>query len=400
MKILEYCDIQAESRSPYPFINAIRNSTISCGNQYCRKNIFFCRIAKKDLPELKRLADLHHVKLTIQEIPSFLGTLKKYRFRFGIPLGILTGAALIFYYSNTIAVIEIQGAEKTEPSVILSLLEQEGVTQGTWMTAIDVSHCEVMLRTKIPEIAWAGLRSTGNRLVVQITEEKNQPSMVHERIPCHIISRYNAQITDVRIYNGQLLRMIGDGVSAGEIIVSGDVRNENGKTLHYCHALGSVKGIYTQQIELTEYFSDIQTVSTGKQVTQKWFRIFSLKIPLDLRKPDFLEFSSKEYDMPFSFSGHQLPAGIIRRVTSEKQTSVTERSEQEALLALNSDIIRYEKNFLSENIEILDCQKEYHKTETGITCILTYTLKGEIGMTSDFFVSETETQPETDSESK
>lgn len=396
MKIREYCDIQAESRNPYPFINAIRNSTVSCGNQYCKKNIFFCRIVKKDLPELERLAELHHVTLTIQEIPSFLGMLKKYRFRFGIPLGLLAGAALIFYYSNTVSVIEIQGAEQTETALILSLLEQEGVKQGTWMTDIDISHCEITLRTKIPEIAWAGMRSTGNRLIVQITEEKKQPSMTHERTPCHIISRYNAQITDVRIYNGQLLRMIGDGVSAGEVIVSGAVQNADGRILHYCHALGSVTGIYTQQTELTEYFSETQTVPTGRQVTQKWFRLFNLRIPLDLRKPDFQEFSCKEYDMPFSFLEHRLPAGIIRRVTSEKRTSVTERSEEETLLALNSAIVRYEKNFL--NTEILDCQKEYHKTETGITCLLTYTLKGEIGMTSDFFVSKTETQPETESE--
>ncbi len=398
MQIREFCDIQAEARSPYPFINAVRNSAISCGNQYCKGNIFFCRIARKDLPELEELAETYRVKLTVQPLPSLMGKLKKYRCRFGFLFGVILGTALIFYYSNTVAVIEIQGTKTVKNSVILSLLEQEGVRQGTWMTAIDMNHCETLLRVKIPEIAWAGIRNTGNRLVIQVTEETPHIPMVHERVPCHIISRYNAQITDVRIYSGQLTRMIGDGIAAGDVIVSGDIRDENGGHLRYCHALGSVTGIYTQQAEFSEYFIQQQTASTGNSVSQRWFCLFNLKFPLDLRKPDFQEFSEKEFYMPFCFAGHTLPAGILRRITKEKLTSVTERSEEETLLALNAVIVRYEKNFLSDAVEILDCQKEYLTDENGITCRLTYTLKGEIGMNQEFFVSGQETPSETESE--
>ncbi|MBR0484838.1 MAG: sporulation protein YqfD [Oscillospiraceae bacterium] len=385
MQIREFCDIQADGRSPYPFINAVRRSPVACGNQYCKGRIFCFRIARKDLPEIQHLAEIYHMKLTVSYPDSLIGRCKKYRFRIGIPFGILLSALVIFYYSNTVTEIEIQGTELVKDSVILSLLEQEGVSQGTWITDIDMNHCETVLRVKIPEIAWAGIRSTGNRLVVQVTEEKAHIPMVHERTPCNIISRYNAQITDVRIYSGQLLRLIGDGVSAGEVIVSGVIQDDAGH-ISYRHALGSITGIYTQKAELTEYFTDIHTEQTGRSVTQTWFQLFQIKIPLGLRKPSYAESSVKEFYTPFCFSGHILPAGIFRRTTSEKRTSVTEYSEEETVLALNADIVRYEKNFLSDNIQILDCQKEYLWTETGITCRLTYTLKGEIGITSDFFV--------------
>ncbi len=386
MQIREYCEVQAEGRNPYPFINAIRNSPAICGNQYCRKNIFCFRILKQDLPLIEELAAQHHMTLTVQTLPSLSGKIRKYRFRFGILFGILLSAALIFYYSNTVAVIEIQGTETVKDSVILSLLAEEGISQGTWMTDIDRNYCETMLRIQIPEVAWAGIRNTGNRLVVQITEETPPPSMTEERTPCNIISRYHAQITDVRIYSGQLVHLIGDGVSAGDVIVSGMIQEENSPIIHFRHALGSVTGIYTQQAELTEYFTSQQTSATGRKITQKFFQLFNLKIPLTLRKPDFTEASVKEIYTPFCFLEHTLPAGIFRRVTSEKKTAVTERTEEQALLDLNADIVRYEKNFLSENIEILDCQKEYVTDSQGITCRLTYTLKGEIGMTSEFFV--------------
>ena len=53
MQIQEFCDIQAEGRSPYPFMNAVRRSPVACGNQYCKGRIFYFRIARKDLPEIQ-----------------------------------------------------------------------------------------------------------------------------------------------------------------------------------------------------------------------------------------------------------------------------------------------------------------------------------------------------------
>ncbi len=384
MQIHEFCDVQAIGKNPYPFINAIRNSTISCTNQYCKGNMFFCRVAGKDLLKLQHLAELYQIQLVIKKKPSLSGKLKRYRFRFGIPIGILCSIIIIFYYSNTVEMIDIQGNQKVSNSVILSLLEQENVKIGTWITDIDMSHCETLLRINIPEIAWAGLRHTGNRLIVQVTEEAPVPDMVNERTPCHIISRYNAQITDVHVYSGQLMHLIKDGVSAGEILVSGIIQHENGQ-VHYRHALGSITGIYTQKAELTQYFQTVQTKPTGKITTQKFLQIFNLKIPLSLQKINYAECSVKEFYTPFCFLKHTLPIGIFRRIATEKQTSVIQKSEEEALLDLNADIVRYEKNFLSEQIEILDCQKKYSSTENCISCELTYTLKGEIGMPSEFF---------------
>ena len=103
MKIREFCDIQAEGRNLYPFVNAIRNSMIACGNQYCKNHIFYCRIAEKDLTDLKELAQTYHIILHIQPQPSFMRKLKNYKFRFGILLGFLLSIAVIFYYSNRFA---------------------------------------------------------------------------------------------------------------------------------------------------------------------------------------------------------------------------------------------------------------------------------------------------------
>jgi len=392
MQIREFIDIQAKGRSPYPFINAIRNSAILCGNQYCKGEIFFCRILKKDLPELEELAAQFHMSLTAQDVPSLMGKIKKYKFRLGIPAGILLSIAILFYYSNIVTTIEIQGNETISDSVILSQLKQNGLHPGVWIANLDTRHCETELRVQIPGIAWAGIRNTGNRFVIQITEETPQPDMLHERVPCHVISRYDAQITNVRVLSGQLQRLIRDGVAEGEIIVSGIIQDENG-SIHYRHALAEITGIYTQETDLSEPFQVSETSRTGRNLHQRWLRLFGLKLPLQLNQTEFSESDVTEYDMPFQFLNHTLPCGISHKIINETQTSVITRTEEEAELSLNTAIIRYEKNFLSD-VKILDRQAEYITNENGISCHLTYTVEGEIGMTSEFFIPEPESEPE------
>ena len=92
-----------------------------------------------------------------------MAKLKKYRFRFGIPAGILMSIGILFYYSNVVTVIEIEGNESVPESIILSQLEQDGLKLGAWIADLDTANCETNLRIKIPEIAWAGIRNYGNR---------------------------------------------------------------------------------------------------------------------------------------------------------------------------------------------------------------------------------------------
>ena len=222
--------------------------------------------------------------------------------------------------------------------------------------------------------------------------------MLHERMPCHIVARYDAQITDVRVYSGQLQRLIRDGVAAGDIIVSGIIQDET-SGVHYRHALADITGIYTRETELSEFFQVSETVRTGRSIRQQWFQLFNLQIPLSLNRPDFAESNVKESYTPFCFLNHTLPCGILQKITAETQTTVITRTQEEAELALNTAIVRYEKNFLPD-VKILDRHVEYFTDENSISCRLIYTVEGEIGMTSEFFVPEPDVQPETQEETK
>ncbi len=384
MNFREYCDIEASGGNPYPFINAIRQSSIACGSQHCRGSVFCCRIAQSDLAEFREIADRCRMQLQIRRKRSVLGTLRRYRARLGLAAGILLGTALLFYQSNVVETIELQGNTTVADSVILSILDAEGIHRGVWIPDIDMLHCERRLRAAVPDLAWVGIRHTGNRLVVEVTEVKHAPELLHERTPCNIIAAENAQITGVRVYCGHLERLIGDGVAKGDLLVSGMYTDERGQ-MSYHHAIASVTGIYEREAELAEPFTVTETVPTGNVVRQKWLRIFGLKLPLTFRQPDFAESTEAETETPFSFLGMTLPCGILQRTVTETVTTETARTEEEVRLALHAAVVRYEKNLLSD-VTILDRTLDYIPGEDGITCRLHYRVEGEIGAVSDFYI--------------
>lgn len=383
-RISQFYEISASGGQLYPFINAIYRSDIICTHQRCRGDAFECRIPAKYLPELRTLAEHYGITLEIRALPSLLGWLKRYRFRFGIPAGLLLCGGLLFYLSNIAVTIEVRGNTTISDSVILAVLEENGIAEGKWIGSMDMTHCERRLRMSVPGIAWAGIRSSGNRLVVEVTEATPKLPMLNERIPCNIVSQYDAQVTDVLVYSGHLVRLIGDGVAKGELLVSGVYEDEKGH-ITYHHAIAHITGIYQKEAELTEYFTVSKTEETGRTHVRRFLRLFHLRIPLGSGNHGFSEYHLRESDTPFSFLGQELPFSILQETYTETRTLTQTRDTAETELALNGAIVRYEKNFL-QDVEILDREITYSSDENGMSCHIVYTLEGEIGAISDIYI--------------
>lgn len=384
MDLHEYCDFQVTGRNPYLFVNALRQSPVICTEQRCTGEVFCGRILRRDLHALECLACDCHMELTIRERRTAGQKLRRYRLRLGLLAGILLGALLILWQSNIVETIEVQGAVNVDTSVILSILEEEGVQRGTWIREIDILHCENRIRTSIPEVAWAGIRRTGNRLVVQIAEERPHIPMLRERVPSNIVSRYDAQITGVKVHAGTLMHILGDGVRKGELIVSGVRTDEHGLTT-FLHCNAEITGIFTREAELTQYFSQTETVPTGRIFQKRRLRIFGALIPLTAGHPDFIEYRSFHSATPVYFLKFRLPCEILCDTFEETAISEIRHDKADARLALHGDIVRFEKNLLHD-VTILDRAITYTVTEDSLTAHLVYRVEGEIGQQSEIFM--------------
>ena len=384
MQLSDLSEVTVSGRNPYPFINAVRQSPLPCYAQYCTGEVFRCIVRTSDLPDLRELADAYGLHVESRRHRSVQRFFRRYRLRFGILIGLLLAACLIFWQSNTVEHIELQGNRNTDAATLLQVLSAEGVDIGTYIPGIDMLHCERTIRKKIPGIAWCGIRHTGSRLIVEIAEETPHIPMHHSRTPCNIIAAENAQITGITLYVGQLRRFPGDGVAKGDMIVSGTYENADGLTTFH-RAYASITGIYTKEAELTVYREQKSAVPTGKVSRRKWLRLFGMKLPLSLPSERYEAARREHAEVPLSFLQWKLPVSILTETETELSENVVTRTPEELQLALQSEIVRYEQNILSD-VTIHDRVMDLEESEETLTCHLHYTVEGEIGEEADFYV--------------
>lgn len=378
--------IQAEGSNIYQFINSIRKKHIICTSQKCRNGKFTAQIYNRDLKKIEAAAEESDINLTIVERKGLRFKASAYKFRFGIIIGILIVFGFIFYLSNTVVTIEVCGNNGITDQQVISSLADIGIYKGRFIPDIDFHSCEQRLRLSIPEISWTGIRHTGSRIVVDITEAVAVPETVNDDIPCNIIAAKDAQITYTEIYAGQLVRKIGDGVKKGDIIVSGTVDDGNGHFLKK-HAMGKIKGIYNEEIIFTQPFEESGQIYSEDIETRKYFDFFGFRIPLFFRDIESKSYDYRENTTKFKFLGYEIPLGIIHCSYEPFSYDTITYSEEEADIKLQQMTSLHEKNFYdSKDITVIERKIEKKTTGKEMKYIISYTLEGDIGKDWEIYV--------------
>lgn len=368
----------------YSFVNAMHSAGICCRKQQCQGNVYRFRFYAKHCKTVQQLAQEYGVQLELMPRRTLQKFLFQNRFRFGVPLGILLSAALLFYGSNIVMEIDVTGSDTVSVTEVTSILETCGVRRGTWIPDIDFAQCEHTLRAEVDELAWVGIRHTGTRLVVEVMERTPEPEMQLTRQPSNIIAAQDGHIVSVSVYRGQLMKLVGDPVQKGDLLVSGLYTDETGHT-GIRHAMGSIIGEYQQTEKFSCSYAQTLRRPTGETNTQKYLDLFTWHIPLsstDVPYADSIRTSGYHW---FSLFGKELPIGIYQETFHEYRTRTFSLTPAEAAQNAEEQIERYEDNFLS-NVEILDKKTTALETESGVEYTVTYTLQGEIGVQQELYL--------------
>ena len=384
MKMKRSMRINAKGKQLNRFINAIHQHRIDCRGQFCRGEVFYFDIYRRDLKELQDIAKNCGIELKTAEYDSLSARLFRYRRRLGLLIGILLAFTAALYFSQVVVTIEIEGNSVVSDEVILSALEELDIKAGTPVCKINIPYCENKLRLMIDDVAWAGIRHTGSRLVVQVTEVEHVPEMLLDRVPCNIVASRNAEISSVLVRSGQLKHIVGDYVPKGTILISGVDETENGRTFVH-HAMGDIRGIYEENVSFSAPFHAEEALPTGRTDTQRTLRLFSLDIPLYFGKSNYSSPSETKEKNAVIF-GHELPLGIKTRTVSE--TAVTEKdyTEEELTEKLMERVYLYENNFLGNGTKILSRDITTETNGDALTLRAAYRLEGNICEQRDIFI--------------
>lgn len=376
---------KASGENIYRFINGLRESLIICTSQHCRDGFFYGQIYRWDLNALNSLAEKCGIDIEILEKKGIGFRLSGYRFRFGILIGLLAVVAFIFYLSNTVVSIEVCGNTNVTETQIISALEDIGIYKGKFIPSINFRSCEQRLRLSIPDIAWTGIRHTGSRIVVDITETVEPPEMILDEIPCNIVAAKDAQLTYCEVYAGQLIKQNGDGVKKGDIIISGTI-TDGGDHIIKKHAMGKVIGIYKEEYIFEQPFEETGQVYSEK-MSRNYFSFFGFRIPLFLKSPDVELYEYSESETQFYVLGKEIPLGIVRCTFTPFSYETLCFSEEEADQLLQQKTALHEKNFYdSNNIEIIERKIEKNITEEKMEYKISYVLEGDIAEDHEIFV--------------
>ena len=379
-------DFKVSGENVYKFINGIRDKHIVCTSQQCREGCFYGQIYRRDEKKVEDIADETGVNIEFTDRHRFRFKAMRYRFRFGIILGIIITFGFVFYCSNIVVSIEVCGNNEITREQVISALADIGIYKGRFIPDINFHSCEQKLRLSIPDIAWTGIRHTGSRIVVDVTEVTAPPEMILDDVPCNIVSAKDAQLIYADVYAGHLMKKIGDGIKKGDIIISGTVEDEKGNILKK-HAMGKVIGIYNEEITFTQPFEESGQVYTGSEVDKKYLYFFGYRIPLffDDTEPETYDYSESVNN--FVFLGREIPLGIVNTEYNPFIYDTVTYSEDEADKILEQKTSLHEKSFYdSKGIKVLDREIEKNIKKDCMEYKIIYRLEGNIGTDYEIYV--------------
>ncbi|MDR1674795.1 MAG: sporulation protein YqfD [Oscillospiraceae bacterium] len=369
----------------YTFMNELRSSGITCTSQECSGDEYYGEIYSFALNETQALAKKHNIEFAVIQKKGFIFKLIRYRFRFGLPIGLALALAFIFYVSNIVVTVEVTGNETVPTSQIIQTLEDMGISKGAFIPSLDFGYCERQLKIGIKQLSWAGIRHTGNRLVVDVTEIVEKPEMFILSPPANVIAAKDAQIKSATVYRGSLERIVGDGVKKGDVIISG-IYTDHKENIIKTRAYGDIVGIYDEAITFEQPFSQNERIA-GKEVRRRDFEFFSFRIPLGFGTFKAPDYDCEETLRSFMFFGRPLPFGIIHKTYTPYTAQTLNFTPEEALARLERKIKLHEINFY-ENKTVLSKTIDKREFPDRIEYEVSYRIEGDIGQVSEVFISD------------
>ena len=374
---------EAVASDPEELINGIRQSSAVVSDLKCKNGRITGRLYRTDFPDVKDLAEKKGAQISISGTRGSIFTIRRYRFRYGIIIGIALAVAMVFYLSNIVMSIEVYGNETFTDKQIESILSDNGIHIGAFIPSIDLRDTERRIVSSVDKIAWIGIRSSGCIIQAEISEMEDPPEMIPTSVPCNIVSAKDAQVVEIRdVYAGMLIPMLYDGVKKGDILISGTVEDGKGG-VYFAHAMGKIIGRYDEKVIFNQPYKDEFFNYTDK-ITRKYLEVFGLKIPLYVGRNNFEQFEYDEDMTYLQLLNIRLPIGILRSEYRLYETEEIEYSPEKAKQLLEEKIKMYEMNFFEgEDITIVNREVQISENKEGMAASVKYTLESDIGITKE-----------------
>ncbi len=341
-----------------------------------------CLIVKLSWLDRNKLMVIINDNSCVYEVLSEKGLFRyiyNYRHRYGLIVGAVLVLILTIFLSNFAIRIDFIFEGDYDEDIsddVTSLLESRGLTVGTYLPNVDFRSLNADIASQFDNISFLSIGNKGPVVLVNIGLSPDKAEFQEKRMPSNIIAERDGVIVMPIVLSGELSVLIGDAVSEGELLVSGIVDSRNGKTYYY-HSIGEIIAEFEEEYILRQSFVDV-TQTYGKAKTVYSISLFDLNIPFGIvPKGNYIE-SYKDIIRLGSFGA------IEKHEFRELTEDIIDYTEESARYELNRRIETLEESTLSD-YEILSREISETVDESGITYLIKYKLKGDIGKQQPIF---------------
>ena len=185
-------------------------------------------VSPADLDALREIAESSGARFAVVRSTGLRAAVLRYRFRWGIPCGILCFCAVLAVLSSMLWTIEIRGLTCLKEEAMLEQLASCDVRIGSFLSGISCNELEAELERMDPRILRATVNLTGTRLYIEIAERELPLPREEAGGWANIYAAEDGLILKADYFAGVGHFKAGDAVVKGDLLASGSLPMPDG----------------------------------------------------------------------------------------------------------------------------------------------------------------------------
>lgn len=153
-------------------------------------------------------------------LPFFV---KGFSHRIGFWVGLCLSLFSITILSHFVMVVEITGNDRVSTQEIRQALEQSGLNVGTFGGTLKLSQLTQTAMSQLEGIAWMSINVKGTHAYVDVRESVVAPDIPPTEGLYDLVAKVDGIVEVLSVHRGEALVQVGDTVTAGQVLVSGNV---------------------------------------------------------------------------------------------------------------------------------------------------------------------------------
>ncbi len=378
--VLGSCKIKIICTSPEEVINALIINDFKIRNvkkTTCNEVLFECYL--NTYKKIKNHPFFRNFDLIIISKKGFPNIFSKYKKRYGLFIGALLFAGLLYVSSLFIWDIQVSGNDSISTEKILNELSYQGFVSGKMKRSFTLKNIENGFLSRNDNISWISINLKGTVAFVEVRENMREIKKLDTSKPSNIYASRDAVIESITTYMGYKTVEVGDTVSAGDMIVTGEYTDKFGKS-YKLHSYAKVMAYTTHSYTVKVPFKTVEQQFTGKKKKYFSLKLTRFTIPLYFKE----KISYNNYSKNKSIKNFKLSSSFVLpfslQTTTYLQTNdvVYNKSKDAALIDAYEKLDDMKNNLVG--ITVLDKEYDIVEDSDGVTVKAYFKCYEDIGI--------------------